>query len=46
MVVARLQDEDPSGGPLYQRILREFVLGDGGEISEGEQQFQFVHAKQ
>lgn len=37
MVLARLYEEDASGGPLYARILKECLLGQGGSAHEPTQ---------
>ena len=37
MVLARLFEEDASGGPLYTRILKECLLGHGDSSREASQ---------
>ena len=37
MVLARLYEEDTSGGPLYTRILKECLLGQGDSAREPSQ---------
>lgn len=37
MVLARLYEEDASGGALYTRILKECLLGQGGSAHEPTQ---------
>ena len=37
MVLARLYEEDTSGGPFYTRILKECLLGQGGSVLEPSQ---------